>query len=242
MKIKRKKVIALAFGIINNTSEIVVPKLLSPKVNSIYGNVTLFLSIGMLLITFARMSSSYFLIAITRSIYKNRSIEKIAQEEMPLTALSSFCLIVNFLICASCLLYLTVDFLHQTISISTLSAIIYTPILFLFGPYVFLNLVEYITGEIGVTKAIKLTNWAICKLLGIVFSLLVLLWVFNDKNAALFSYILWFILCIFYVYRIIRGIIFAFSKGISWYYIILYFCMFEIIPMYPIWMLLEGKL
>ena len=234
--------ITLAFGIINNTQEIVVPKLLSPKVNSMYGTITLFLSIAILLITFARMSSSYFLIAITKSIYKNRSIEKISQEEMPLSALSSFCLLINFLICASCLLYLTVDFFHDTISTNTLLAIIYTPILFLFGPYLFLNLVEFISGEIGITKAIKLTNWAICKFLGILFSLLVLLWIFNDKNAGVFGYILLVILTVCYVYRIIRGIIFAFSKGISWYYIILYFCMFEIIPMYPLWMLIEGKL
>ena len=234
--------ITLAFGIINNTQEIVVPKLLSPKVNSMYGTITLLLSIAILLITFARMSSSYFLIAITKSIYKNRSIEKISQEEMPLSALSSFCLLINFLICASCLLYLTVDFFHDTISTSTLLAIIYTPILFLFGPYLFLNLVEFISGEIGITKAIKLTNWAICKFLGILFSLLVLLWIFNDKNAGVFGYILLVILTVCYVYRIIRGIIFAFSKGISWYYIILYFCMFEIIPMYPLWMLIEGKL
>ena len=234
--------ITLAFGIINNTQEIVVPKLLSPKINYMYGTITLLLSIGILLITFARMSSSYFLIAITKSIYKNRSIEKISQEEMPLSALSSFCLLINFLICASCLLYLTVDFFHDTISTSTLLAIIYTPILFLFGPYLFLNLVEFISGEKGITKAIKLTNWAICKFLGILFSLLVLLWIFNDKNAGVFGYILLVILTVCYVYRIIRGIIFAFSKGISWYYIILYFCMFEIIPMYPIWMLVEGKL
>ena len=234
--------ITLAFGIINNTQEIVVPKLLSPKVNSMYGTITLLLSIAILLITFARMSSSYFLIAITKSIYKNRSIEKISQEEMPLSALSSFCLLINFLICASCLLYLTVDFFHDTISTNTLLAIIYTPILFLFGPYLFLNLVEFISGEKGITKAIKLTNWAICKFLGILFSLLVLLWIFNDKNAGVFGYILLVILTVCYVYRIIRGIIFAFSKGISWYYIILYFCMFEIIPMYPLWMLIEGKL
>jgi hypothetical protein len=207
-----------------------------------YGTITLLLSIAILLITFARMSSSYFLIAITKSIYKNRSIEKISQEEMPLSALSSFCLLINFLICASCLLYLTVDFFHDTISTSTLLAIIYTPILFLFGPYLFLNLVEFISGEKGITKAIKLTNWAICKFLGILFSLLVLLWIFNDKNAGVFGYILLVILTVCYVYRIIRGIIFAFSKGISWYYIILYFCMFEIIPMYPLWMLIEGKL
>ena len=234
--------ITLAFGIINNTQEIVVPKLLSPKVNSMYGTITLLLSIAILLITFARMSSSYFLIAITKSIYKNRSIEKISQEEMPLSALTSFCLLINFLICASCLLYLTVDLFHDTISTSTLLAIIYTPILFLFGPYLFLNLVEFISGEIGITKAIKLTNWAICKFLGILFSLLVLLWIFNDKNAGVFGYILLAILTVCYAYRIIRGIIFAFSKGISWYYIILYFCMFEIIPMYPLWMLIEGKL
>ena len=234
--------ITLAFGIINNTQEIVVPKLLSPKVNSMYGTITLLLSIAILLITFARMSSSYFLIAITKSIYKNRSIEKISQEEMPLSALSSFCLLINFLICASCLLYLTVDLFHDTISTSTLLAIIYTPILFLFGPYLFLNLVEFISGEKGITKAIKLTNWAICKFLGILFSLLVLLWIFNDKNAGVFGYILLAILTVCYAYRIIRGIIFAFSKGISWYYIILYFCMFEIIPMYPLWMLIEGKL
>lgn len=204
--------------------------------------MTLFLSIGILLITFARMSSSYFFFSITKSIYKNRSIEKISQEELPLTALSSFCLLLNFLICSSCLLYLTVDFFQYEIPITRLLAIIYTPFLFLFGPYIFLTLVEFITGEIGITKAIKLTNWAICKFLGVLFSLLLLLWIFNDKNASFFAYLLFTTLCFFYVYRIFRGIIFAFSKGISWYYIILYFCMFEIIPMYPLWMLLEGKL
>lgn len=234
--------ITLAFEIIKNTHEVVVPKLLSPRINSLYGKITLFLSIGILLITFARISSSYFLVAITKSIYKNRSIEKIVLEELPLTALSSFCLLLNFLICSSCLLYLTVDFFQYEMPISTLLAIIYTPLLFLFGPYLFLTLVEFITGEIGITKAIKLTNWAICKFLGILFSLLLLLWVFNDKNASLFAYLLFTILCFFYVYRIFRGIIFAFSKGISWYYIILYFCMFEIIPMYPLWILLEGKM
>ncbi len=234
--------ITLAFEIIKNTQELVVPKLLSPRVNSLYSTITLFLSIGILLITFARMSTSYFLVAITKSIYKNRSIEKIAQEEFPLSALSSFCLLINFLICASCLLYLSVDFFHHSIHTSTLFAIIYTPMLFLFGPYLFLTLVEFITGEIGITKAIKLTNWAICKFLGVIFSLLLLIWVFNMQNATFFAYVLLVILCFCYVYRIIRGIIFAFSKGISWYYIILYFCMFEIIPMYPLWMLIEGKL
>ena len=234
--------ITLAFEIIKNTQELVVPKLLSPRVNSLYGTITLFLSIGILLITFARMSSAYFIVAITKSIYKNRSIEKIALEEMPLTALSSFCLLLNFLICSSCLLYLTVHFFHHEIPTGTLLAIIYTPILFLFGPYLFLTFIEYLTGELGITKAIKLTNWAICKFLGVVFSLLLLLWIFNDKNAYFFAYLLFTILCICYVYRVFRGIIFAFSKGISWYYIILYFCMFEIIPMYPLWMLIEGKL
>ena len=207
--------ITLAFEIIKNTQELVVPKLLSPRVNSLYSTITLFLSIGILLITFARMSTSYFLVAITKSIYKNRSIEKIAQEEFPLSALSSFCLLINFLICASCLLYLSVDFFHHSIHTSTLLAIIYTPMLFLFGPYLFLTLVEFITGEIGITKAIKLTNWAICKFLGVIFSLLLLIWVFNMQNATFFAYVLLVILCFCYVYRIIRGIIFAFSKGIS---------------------------
>ncbi len=234
--------ITLAFEILKNTQEVVVPKLLSPRVNSLYGTITLFLSLGILLITFARMSSSYFLVAITKSIYKNRSIEKIAYEEMPLTALSSFCLLVNFLICSSCLLYITIDFFHEQIHTSTVLAVIYTPLLFLFGPYLFLTLVEYVTGEVGITNAIKLTNWAICKFLGIVFSFLLLLWVFNAQNAQFFAYFIFIILCVFYVYRIFRGFIFAFSKGISWYYIILYFCMFEIIPMYPLWMLIEGKL
>ena len=234
--------ITLAFEIIKNTQDVVVPKLLSTRGSPIYSTVTFYLSIAFLLITFARMSSAHFLVSITKSIYKNRSIEKVALEEYPLTVLSSFSLLLNFLICGSCLLYLTVDHLSVPIHTSTFLAILYTPLLFLTGPYLCLTLVEFITGEQGITKAIKLTNWVVCKLVGILFTFMLMIWIFNSKNAGFFAGFLMLTLSICYIYRIFRGMVFAFSKGISWYYIILYFCMFEIIPMYPLWMLLEGKL
>ena len=234
--------IALAFKIIGNIGDTEIPKVLSPRTHSIYGYITLYISIAFLLITFARISTAHFLISITKSLYKNRSVEKIALEEHPLSALSSFCLLANFLICGSCLLYLSVNYYFTTIHTATLYAIIYTPMLLLFGPYLFLSLVEAVSGEYGITHQIKLTNWVIYKFIGVLFSILLLFWVFNDKYASIFAQFLVIILCICYIYRLFRGIVFAFTKGISWYYIILYFCMFEIIPIYPLWMLLTGKI
>ena len=199
------------------------------------------LTFALILLTITRLSSPHFFYSLFRSIYKNRLVEKIAYEELPISKLSSFSLSLNYFISFSTLVYLFIQEHTGEINFLTYAIALAVPFLFLFAPYFFLTLVELVSGEQGITKEIKLTNWVVCKFLGILFAVGLLLWVFNAHSHLIISHFTGYLLVATYVFRLIRGFIFAFSKGLSWYYIILYFCTFEILPVYLVWLFIQGN-
>ena len=200
------------------------------------------LTFSLLLLTIARLSSPHFFYSLFRSIYKNRLVEKIAYEELPVSKLASFSLSVNYLISFSTLVYLFIQEQTGEINLLTYVIALAVPFLFMFAPYFFLTLVELVSGEKGISKEIKLTNWVVCKFLGIVFAIGLLLWVFNAHSHLFISHFIGYLLVGTYIFRLIRGFIFAFSKGLPWYYIILYFCTFEILPVYLAWLFIQGNI
>jgi hypothetical protein len=203
-----------------------------------WGIYTLFVTI--ILLTIARINNPSFVLSISKALYKNRNIEKIVFEELPLSRITNFCLISNFIlsfsIVTSFLLseyYQLYGWINWTISISL-------PIYLILGPQLYLTLVELISGENRFSKEIKLSNRLICEFLGLfgVFSLLI--WIFNENAHFFIRNLMLFLLLVSYFFRIFRGFVFAFSKGLPWYYIILYFCTFELLPLYIVYYYLSG--
>ena len=54
------------------------------------------LFISIILLTITRINNPLFVVSLFRSIYKNRNIEKIVFEELPLSRITNFCLVSNF--------------------------------------------------------------------------------------------------------------------------------------------------
>jgi hypothetical protein len=77
---------------------------------------------------------------------------------------------------------------------------------------------------------------------GLLYLILSLFWVLNMKYKAVFIMIFLAILIVSSLFRILKGLLFAFFRGFSWYYIFLYLCTLEILPVFILNKLIQGYL
>lgn len=190
------------------------------------------LFITFVLLTIARINNPFFISSLAKSLYKNRNVEKIVFEELPLSRITNFCLISTFIISFSIITSFLISENFKLFGWTNWMIAIGIPVYLLLAPQLYLTLVELTTGEKNFSKEIKLTNRIICEFLGLFGVLFLLIWIFDPYAHWFVSNLTIYLLAITYFYRIFRGFIFAFSKGLPWYYIILYFCTFELLPLY----------
>jgi hypothetical protein len=215
------------------------PKLLWRN-NTPYQWAIIDLLISLFLLTISRINTPHFILSLSKSLYKNRSIDKIVNEELPIGRVANFCLTINFLLSFSLIssFFLT-EYYHLYGWMNWLLALL-IPCYLLIAPQLFLTFIELITGVKQFSKEIKLTNRIICEFIGLFGSLFLLLWIFNQHSHLFIRDLTYYLIVITYLYRIFRGFIFAFSKGLPWYYIILYFCTFELLPIYLVFSNISG--
>ena len=199
------------------------------------------LSLSFILIAFSRFGSSNFVVVFSKILYKNNNINKIIQDEYSLFSMGSIFLLINYLISTSTLLYLAnFSFLY----VKDINIFIFLPLLpiyFLLWPLICYNFVGFLTGERETFGENKKNVIVLSQLMGILFSLLLLLWTFNLKWSIYFIYTFIILISFFWIYKIFRGIIFSFQHNVSWYYIILYFCTLEILPIFIFYMIFVVK-
>jgi ABC-type multidrug transport system fused ATPase/permease subunit len=193
------------------------------------------LSACLILLTIARINTPYFVKSITRSIFKNRNVERIVNEDLPIGNLTNFILTTNYLISFTFLIYFNLNQLLKIPNWIEILTACLIPLYLLFSPILYLNIVEIISGEKNITTEIKLTNKIVSQFIGLCSSIILVVWVFNQHLHWFLSSIVIYLVLILYLFRVFRGIVFAFQKSLPWFYIILYFCTFELLPVYIIY-------
>ena len=88
------------------------------------------------------------------------------------------------------------------------------------------------SGQSVISESGSLITRQIWYFSGILYLLLSLLWLLNMKFKTVFVLVFLAILAISSLIRILKGLLFAFWGGFSWYYIFLYLCTFEILPVF----------
>jgi hypothetical protein len=229
----------LSFEIVGANNEI--PSSLSIRTENVAFVASLMLAFSFFIIAFARLSSKQMVFGMIKAIYKNKQIDKIIQDEYPLNNASSFFLVLNYIISASALLFLCIPTTNN-LDPRIVFLLLPIPILMVFLPWFSLFLVGLITGEKNSVTESKINTFIFAHFAGIIYSLMLLVWTFNIQWTNIFIQIfVWFTL-VMWVYRFFRGFIFALNKGITWYYIILYFCTLEILPFVLIYFALKDKI
>jgi hypothetical protein len=88
------------------------------------------------------------------------------------------------------------------------------------------------SGQTGISENGALITRQTWFFSGILYLLLSLLWLLNLKFKTIFVVVFISILAISSLIRILKGLVFGFWGGFSWYYIFLYLCTFEILPVF----------
>ncbi len=227
----------LGFGIVGVNNEI--PSSLSIRTENAAFVASLMLAFSFFIIAFARLSSKQMVFGMIKAIYKNKQIDKIIQDEYPLNNASSFFLVLNYIISASALLFLCIPTTNN-LNPKIVYLLLPIPFLMVFLPWFSLFLVGFITGEKNSVTESKINTFIFAHFAGIIYSLMLLVWAFNMQWSPVFIQIFIWFTFVMWVYRFFRGFIFAINKGITWYYIILYFCTLEILPFVLIYFSLKD--
>ena len=206
-----------------------VPLHLSARESSFSTLILLLLSLSFIVIAFSRLSSKVMFSNIIEAILKNKKVSKIIQISYPLNNLSSILLLLNYIISFSALLFLTIQSI-QPIFNQDIIYIAIIALILVFVPWISFSLVGFLTGEKEVMSDNKINTIVFAHASGLIFSIILLIWTFNPQWSQFFVYIFLGIVLLFTFYRILRGFLSTFKKGVAWYYLILYLCTLEILP------------
>ncbi len=205
-----------------------------------FGNFQLFfLLISLILIVLAKATNTQSYSVVFKLFFISRKADARIKESWPLLGSPAWFLALNFVITLAHSLYL---FLSEEQGESFFAVLITLGISFGFFLLAFLSmaLIAFLTGARTVYQTPMQSTWVLPQFVGIIFFLLNLVWVLNPAFSGYLklAFLLFFVLLS--IKRFVRSSIYLLRNGIEWYYILLYLCTLEILPLSVLgWFLLE---
>lgn len=230
------------FEFIDSSSNSEIPLHLSLRNHDTLWFSLIGVSISFVLLAISRIGSSNVVAIFSKALYKNKNIEKIVKEDYSLNSFRSIILVLNFIITCSILLYLSYLHFNVNNNFTLMYFLPIVPVYFFLWPLLCYSLIGFLTKEKKIVVENKHNVILISQIIGLLFSILLLLWAFNIKWSEYFILAFIIIMVSFWIYKIFRGIIFSFQHGVAWYYIILYFCTLEILPLVLIYNIYLSKM
>lgn len=197
--------------------------------------ITLIVGLGMflsfILIALAKLVQSDVYLRLTVSFFKNKGLHSYLRESFPVQKLSSILLLANYWVAFSLMLLLffnsQADFFNNNVWL-----IVALPLFVLFYNIVSFYCIGLISGEISLVQTPILMKVNGAQFLGIGCSALVFLLSLHFIDEKLFISLAIILLAFENSIRLLRSLVYVFAQGISWYYIIMYFCTLEILPLF----------
>lgn len=177
-----------------------------------------------------RINNPNFFTAISSGFFKFKTQDKSFNENMRISQGATIALVINFIISISLCFFLML-FEKNNYSFAAISGILLVGFLILLQQVGF-RLASIFSGQAGISENGALITRQTWFFSGILYLLLSLLWLLNLKFKTIFVVVFVSILAISSLFRILKGLLFAFWGGFSWYYIFLYLCTFEILPVF----------
>jgi hypothetical protein len=190
------------------------------------------LATSLLLVILARLRNSKAIPTVLSAILKNSSLDEYFKENMRMESFSAILLILNYFVCFSVCLFL---FFSRILSLDLVWAIglsILIPVALFVLDTLSIILVGAITGESKKLYSSIITTLSLNQFFGLFLSLFSLLWIMNPEFNTVYVVIFGLLLVLQYFMRVLKNTIAILINGVPWYYLILYFCTLEILPLY----------
>jgi hypothetical protein len=156
------------------------------------------------------------------------------KENMRIGSVSSVVLLVNFFVSfALCnfIFFHRILLFDDTISLWLAFG---TPLLLFLTETLGVLFVGVLSGELKRLNRVILNTFTISQFAGIFFTLISLFWIMNPGADKLFLSLYLAIVALKEIARLLKSSIAVLVSGVSWYYLILYFCTLEILPLFVV--------
>lgn len=230
----------IGLNFFGNTTEQWVNMTLQPK-TSLFGSYSFFfLILSLLLIVLAKNANTRSFEVVFQLFFRPRKIESRIRENWPVFGTASWFLALNFIITLAHSLFLLLQ--KQGITENVYLILISLTISFGFFFLAFLSmfLIGALTGLSKIYQVPMQLTWVLPQFVGLVFFLINLIWVLNPlfSDNLIYLFLLFFLLL--NLQRILRSSFYLLNSQVEWYYILLYLCTLEIIPLAVlVWFLYE---
>jgi hypothetical protein len=209
-----------------------VPEVLNYRMETYTLILIAILSLSFIMIALSRMSNGRSLKTVTGIFFGNTAVEQVLKENMRLGSLSSILLILNYFISFSLSIFI---FLNRIIIIEAVWSLLFAigiPIIWFLMETAGLFMVGWLTGEQKKIIPAVLNTLTGDQFIGLLLSVLCLFWIMNPELNRIFLVFFISLICLKFVTRLLKNSIAVLSAGVTWYYLILYFCTLEILPLF----------
>jgi len=213
---------------------------LFPK-QSLFGAYSFFFLItSLVLIVLAKNANTKSFEIVLQLFFRPRKTVSRIKENWPIFGTASWLLVLNFIITLahSFFLSLLATGTEENFSLILISVGIASTFFFL--AFVSMFLISILTGMNKVYQIPMQLTWVLPQFIGLVLFLTNLIWVLNPlfSNPLIYIFLVAFLLLS--IQRILRSAFFLLTNGVEWYYILLYLCTLEIMPVSILaWLLYE---
>lgn len=224
-----------------------VPMFLEPILRTDTWFLGFMLFLAFLLLAFVKQLEPRIFSINTRTIFAINTPESLQKIDVRANSTAFILLLFHFIIslwvCSSLFLQEFEEVTHtfkysfgQTLSPTKFIGVVIVINLFLII-YNFLGLlfVKFITGEKKLLDIFLTQSWIHLISFGIIFFLIGLIWLLNPNLKDFLTYVFPYTLLTFFILRFIKLLIASIMEGVPWYYLILYLCTLEILPIVVIY-------
>jgi hypothetical protein len=170
---------------------------------------------------------------------KFHGINAYLRENFPLKKSSSMLLLLNYVAASSAILYLFLRSIDVPMTAQSVG-ILLIPIIWVGWNLLSMVLIGWLAGELRIFREVISLRIVGAQSLGFILFFCALIWALNGKaDHVLMQFVLWIVI-IEHTYRSIKSILVVFNERVRFYYIILYFCTLEILPVIVAYYLLRG--
>jgi hypothetical protein len=188
-------------------------------------------AISLILIAIARISNYKAMGTVFNAFFSGGPIQQLLKENMRIGSLSSILLIINYLIAAFICVYLM---LNRTLGLTENTSLLFAtiiPIGFTIFEILGMAITSFITGEGKRMEPAFQTSWIGFEFIGLPLSVLALVWIMNPSLNSTCLVVFSVLIGTRVLQRITKSSILILNNGVAWYYIFLYLCTLEILPL-----------
>lgn len=181
--------------------------------------------LSLIVIALSRLYKPTIFEILFRVVVRNQSVLQLVREHYNLITVTDFLLVLNFfgIVGMGSVLFIPIELNYMVHFIWPVGLFIY-----LMLP---LAICAFITGEATIFRENRYNLFLLPQLVSLLILPLVIVGHLNSEMVANLQSVFLGILSLMFLYLNIRAVIFSLQQSISWYYIILYICTLEILPL-----------